>query len=103
MMPSGRVCTSGPCQWMCALKHVLCLSACIALLCVYMIYMKIWLLGGGLVVRSGCYYMVKRFVFSSVCTHTLIPSPYLLPYPLSGASRVTHMLPLGINEDTALG
>ena len=39
MMPSGRECTSGPCQWMCAHKYVLCLLACIALLCVYMIYM----------------------------------------------------------------
>ena len=47
--------------------------------------------------------MVKRFVYSSVSTHTLIPSPYLLLYPLSGASRVTHMLTLTINKDTALG
>ena len=53
--------------------------------------------------RSGYYYLVKRFVYSSVSTHTLIPSPYLLLYPLSGASRVTHMLTLNEIEDTALG
>ena len=47
--------------------------------------------------------MVEKFVFSSVSTHTLIPSPYLLLYPLRGASRVTHMLTLNINKDTALG
>ena len=29
--PSGRVCTSGPCGWMCARTYVLCLLACIAL------------------------------------------------------------------------
>ena len=40
MTPSGRVCTSGPCQWMCAHKYVLSLLACIALLCVYMICMR---------------------------------------------------------------
>ena len=39
VMPSGGVSTSGPCQWMCAHKYVLCLVACIALLCVYMIYL----------------------------------------------------------------
>ena len=47
--------------------------------------------------------MVKRFVYSSVSSHTLIPSPYLLLYPLSGASRVTHMLTLHIDRYTALG
>ena len=52
--------------------------------------------------RSGYYYMVKRFVFLSVSTHTLIPSPDLLLYPLSGASRVTHMLNLIEDEDTTL-
>ena len=40
MMPSGRVCTSGPCQIMCAHKYVLFLLACIALLCVYKIYIR---------------------------------------------------------------
>ena len=39
MTLSGRVSTSGPCQWMCAHKYVLCLLACIAVLCVYMIHM----------------------------------------------------------------
>ena len=53
--------------------------------------------------RSGYYYMVMRFVYLSVSTHTLIPSPYLLLYPLRGASRVTHMLTLHIHKDTALG
>ena len=53
--------------------------------------------------RSGYYYMVKKFVHLSVSTHTLIPSPYLLLYPLSGASRVTHMLQLSRDKDTALG
>ena len=52
--------------------------------------------------RSGYYYMVMGFVYSSVSTHTLIPSPYLLLYPLRGASRVTHMLTLNIRRDTAL-
>ena len=47
--------------------------------------------------------MAKRFVYSSVSTDTLIPSPYLLLYPLSGASRVIHMLTLNINKDTSLG
>ena len=47
--------------------------------------------------------MVKRFIYSSVSTHTLIPSLYLLLYPLSGASRVTHMLTLNDIEDTTLG
>ena len=47
--------------------------------------------------------MVTWCVYSSVSTHTLIPSLYLLLYPLSGASRVTHMLALDISEDTALG
>ena len=47
--------------------------------------------------------MVKRFAYSSVCTHTLTPSLYLLLYPLRGASRVTHMLALNINNDTASG
>ena len=47
--------------------------------------------------------MVKRCVYSSVSTHTLIPTPYLLLYPLSGASRVTHMLALMEDKDTALG
>ena len=47
--------------------------------------------------------MVKRFVYSNVSTHTLILSPYLLLYPLRGASRVTRMLTLSINKDTALG
>ena len=47
--------------------------------------------------------MVKRFVYLSVSTHTLIGSLYLLLYPLRGASRVTHMLTLNINKDTALG
>ena len=59
----------------------------------YVIYIYvIWLLGGGLEVRSGYYYMAMRLVYLSVSTHTLIPSPYLLLYPLRGASRVTHML-----------
>ena len=40
VVPFGRVCASGPCQWMCAHKCVFCLSACIALLCVYVIYMR---------------------------------------------------------------
>ena len=40
MMPFGGVCTSGPCQWMCAHKYVLCLLACIALLGVYILYMR---------------------------------------------------------------
>ena len=40
MMPFGRVCTSGPCQWMCAHKYVLCLLVYVALLCVYMIYIR---------------------------------------------------------------
>ena len=53
--------------------------------------------------RSGYYYMVNRFVYSSVSTHTLIPFPYLLLYPLSGASHVTHMLTLHIHKDMALG
>ena len=53
--------------------------------------------------RSGYYYMVMRFVYLSVSTHTLIPSPYLLLYPLSGASRVTRMLQLNRDKDTALG
>ena len=35
--PSGRVCTSGPCSSMCGHDCVLCLSVCIALLCIYMI------------------------------------------------------------------
>ena len=47
--------------------------------------------------------MVKRRVYSSVSTHTLILSPHLLLYPLSGASRVTLMITLNINRDTALG
>ena len=47
--------------------------------------------------------MVKRFVYSSLSTHTLIPSPYVLFYPLRGASRLTHMLTLNINKDMALG
>ena len=47
--------------------------------------------------------MVMRFVYLSVSTHTLIPSPYLLLYPLSGASRVTHMLNLIEDVDTTLG
>ena len=47
--------------------------------------------------------MVKRFVYLSVSTHTLISSPYLLLYPLRGASRVTHMLTLSIHTVTALG
>ena len=47
--------------------------------------------------------MVKRCVYSSVSTHTLIPSPSLLLYPVCGASHVTHMLALNINKDTALG
>ena len=41
--------------------------------------------------RSGYYYMVMTFVYLSVSTQTLIPSAYLLLYPLRGASRVTHM------------
>ena len=53
--------------------------------------------------RSGYYYMVMRFVYLSVSTHTLIPSPHLLLYPLSGASRVTHMLNLIEDVDTTLG
>ena len=53
--------------------------------------------------RSGYYYMVMRFVYLSVSTHTLIPSPYLLIYLLSGASRVTRMLQLNRDKDTALG
>ena len=52
---------------------------------------------------SGYSYMVKRFVYLSVSTHTLLPSPHLLLYPLSGASRVTHMLTLIEDTDTALG
>ena len=52
---------------------------------------------------SGYYYMVHRFVYLSVSTHTLIPSSYLLLYPLRGASRVTHMLAFNIHTDTALG
>ena len=92
-MPSRRVCAYEPCQWVCAHKCVLCLSVCIALLCVYMINIYIvWVLGEGLAVRSGYNYMVMRFVYLSLSTHTLIPSPYLLLYPLCGASRVTHML-----------
>ena len=53
--------------------------------------------------RSGYYYMVKRFVYLSVPTHTVIPSPYLFLYPLGGASRVTHTLTLIEDKDTALG
>ena len=53
--------------------------------------------------RLDYHYMVKRCVYSSVSTHTLIPSLYLLLYPLSGASPVTHMLALIISDDTALG
>ena len=40
MTPSGRVRASRPCRWMCAHKYVLCLLACIALLCVYRLYMR---------------------------------------------------------------
>ena len=47
--------------------------------------------------------MVKRFVYLSVSTHTLILYPYLLLYPIRGASRVTHMLALIADKDTALG
>ena len=36
--------------------------------------------------------MVTRCVYSSVSTHTLIPSPYRLLCPLSGASRVADIL-----------
>ena len=53
--------------------------------------------------RSDYYYMVKRFVYLSVSTHTLIPSPYLLLYSLSGASRVTRMLQLNRDQGTTLG
>ena len=92
-MPSGRVCASRPCQWVCAHKYVFCLSACIARLCVYVIYIYvIWLLGGGLEVRSDYNFMVIRFIYLSVSTYTLIPSSYLLLYRLCDASRVTHML-----------
>ena len=44
--------------------------------------------------------MVNRCVYSSVSTHTLIPSPYLLVYPLCGASRVTRMLQLRQEQRT---
>ena len=47
--------------------------------------------------------MAKRFVYLSVSTQTLIASLYLLFYPLSGASRVTHMLNLIEDVDTTLG
>ena len=47
--------------------------------------------------------MVTRCIYSSVSTHTLISSPYLLVYPLSCASPVTHMLTLSEDRDTALG
>ena len=53
--------------------------------------------------RSGYYDMVKRFVYLCVSTHTLIPSPCLLLYPLRDASRVTHMLTLRTYKNTALG
>ena len=53
--------------------------------------------------RSGYYYSVKRCVYSSLSTHTLTPHPYLLLYPLSGASRETHMLIFSSSKDTALG
>ena len=46
--------------------------------------------------------MVKRYVYSGVSTHTLIPSSYLLLYSLSGASRATHMLKVNEDKDTAL-
>ena len=59
---------------------------------IYIYIYVIWLLDGGLEVSSRYYYMVMRFVYLSVSTHTLIPSPYLQIYPLCGASRVTHML-----------
>ena len=68
-----------------------------SIMCIYVV----WLLGEGLVVRSD--YMVKRFVYLSVSTHTLIPSLYLLLYPLSGASRVTRMLQLNRDQGTTLG
>ena len=48
-------------------------------------------------------HMVKRFVYQSVSIHTLNPSPYLLLYHLSGASRVTHMLTSNEIEDATLG
>ena len=48
--------------------------------------------------RSGYFYMVKRFVYLGVPTHTLIPSPYLLLYPTSSASRVTRMLQVNRNK-----
>ena len=44
-----------------------------------------------------------KCVYSSLSNHTLLPSPYLLVYPLSGASRVTDMLALNESENTALG
>ena len=47
--------------------------------------------------------MVKRFVYLSVSTHTLILYPYLFLCPIRGASRVTHMLALIADKDTALG
>ena len=53
--------------------------------------------------RSGYYYMVKRFIYLSVSTHTLIASPDLLLYSPRGASPVTRMLALNIHTDTALG
>ena len=48
--------------------------------------------------RSDYYYMIKRFVYLSVSTHTLIPSPYLLLYPLS----VTRMLQLNRDQGKTL-
>ena len=53
--------------------------------------------------RSGHYYIVTRSLYSRVSTHTILPYPSLLLYPLSGASRTTHMLQFNEIENMTLG
>ena len=91
-MPSGRVCISGPFQWMCAHKYVLCLSVCIALLRVYMIYMRNMVPGWWVSSEVRLLlYGQEVCLFKCVYSHPH-PISVLLLYPLSGASHVTHML-----------
>ena len=102
-MPSGRVCASGPCQWVCAHKYVLCLLACIALLCVYVIYIRN--MAPRCRVRSEVRLLLYGYevcLFKCVYSH---PHPISVPPPLPSMWCITcdTHAKLDIHTDTALG
>ena len=102
-MPSGRVCASRPCEWVCEHKYVLCLLACIALLCVYVIYIRN--MAAKWRVRSGVTLLLYGYevcLFKCVYSH---PHPIAVPPPLPSMWCITcdTHAKLDIHTDTALG